>query len=197
MFCQVGDLLLAAFAGEHAVIKEKRLRIRIGNAGFLQPAVFLENLDDVRGGLGIQCVFVPLGIIAQLVKAFAELQYVAAPVADVQRFVSGKLIVGIGEGNLVFDIGNGIAGDHGKHLANLALGDGKQLDRTHLTQKLGENIALFIALALFDMQPEFAVALDLADGVQGVSAATTPRREPSGFLRRLARLSVRTRRGSS
>ena len=164
---QVGDLLLAAFAGEHAVIKEKRLRIRIGNAGFLQLAVFLENLDDIRGGLGIQCVFVPLGIIAQLVKAFAELQYVAAPVADVQRFVGGKLVVGISEGDFVFDVSDGIAGNHGKHLANLSLGDGKQLDRTHLTQKLGENIALFIALALFDMQPELTVALDLADGVQG------------------------------
>ena len=127
----------------------------------------MEHLDDVGGGFGIQRVLVRLGVIAQRIEPLAQRQHVGAAVADVQCVILRQLLLRIGEGNLVFDIRDGVAPDDREKRAHLALRDRDQLDGLHLTHQLGEHIALAVILALFDVQPQFAVLFNLADDGQG------------------------------
>lgn len=106
---QIGDFLRAALAGKHAVVEQQCLRIGIGCAGLFQAAVLLEHPDHIGGRFGIQRVFVRLGIIAQLIEPFAQRQHVGVSVADIQRMILRQLLFGVGEGNFIFDLRDGIA----------------------------------------------------------------------------------------
>ena len=163
---QIGDFLRAALAGKHAVVEQQCLRIGIGCAGLFQAAVLLEHADHIGGRFGIQRVFVRLGIIAQLIEPFAQRQHVGVSVADIQRMILRQLLFGVGEGNFIFDLRDGIAADDGEQRAHFALGDGNQLHGLDLAHQLGEHVALFIVFSLFDVQPEFAVLFHFADGGQ-------------------------------